>query len=86
VPRHLVLIGPFQDRPTGELCVVIADNAAGLAVDPDKGAELPGNPCPGEAGVRHEAQAFARAIVDHGEDPELPRGTEAVGYKVQRSR
>ena len=86
MPRHGILIGPFQDRPTGELCAVIADNAAGLAVDPDKGAELPGNPCSGEAGVRHEAQAFARAIVDHGEDPELPRGTEAVGYKVQRFR
>jgi len=28
----------------------VADDAAGLAVDPDQGAELSGNPCPVQAG------------------------------------
>jgi hypothetical protein len=55
VPRHLVLIGLFQERPTGELCAVIADNAAGFAEDPDQGTEFPGDPRTRQAGVCHEA-------------------------------
>ncbi len=61
-----------------------ADNATGLAINPDQGAEFPGNPCAGQTGVRHEAQAFPCTIVDHGEDPEPPRGAEAVGSQVER--
>ena len=51
VPRHIVLIGQFQDRPTGELGPSVTDNATRLAIDSDEGTEFPGNPCAGEAGV-----------------------------------
>lgn len=46
VPRHLVFVGPFQDGPTGELCAVVADDAAGLAVDPDQCAQFSGDTRP----------------------------------------
>ena len=84
VPGHPVLVSPFQNGPAGELCPVLTDNAAGLAADPDQGAELPGHSCARQAGVRDEAQAFPRAVVDHRQDTELPRGAEAVRHEVQR--
>ena len=83
MPRHGVLVDPFQDRPAGELYATVADDAAKFAVDPGQCAKLPGNPRTRQAGVRHEAKAFARAVVDHRQHPELPRGAEAFGYEVQ---
>lgn len=82
VPRHAILVGPFQDGPTGELGSIVADNTAGFAVDPDKGAEFTGNPSAGQAGIGNQAQAFPGAVVDQRQNPKLPRGAEAVRYEV----
>ncbi len=49
-----------------------------FAVDRDEGAELPGNPCAGQAGVRDKAQTLSGAVIDHHQDLELPGGVEAV--------
>jgi hypothetical protein len=36
-----------------------------------------------DAGVGHQAEVFAAAIVVHGQDAEFTRRTEGVGYEVQ---
>lgn len=84
--RHGVLVGPFQDRPTGKLGAVVTDNAAGRAVDPDQGAELTGNPCARQAGISNQAQAFPGAIVDHRQDPKLREAPKLPDTKSGNQR
>jgi len=52
----------------GELCPVITDNAGRLAIEPDKRIQFPRHPCAREAGVSHQAEVLATAIVIHGQD------------------
>ena len=65
MPRHPFFVCPFQDGSTGELLPIVTDIATGLTVDSDQSAEFPGNPCPGQAGIGNQAQAFAGAVIDH---------------------
>ena len=51
--RHGVLVCPSQDRPTGEFGRIVTDNTTGLAINPDQGAELTGNPFAREAGIHN---------------------------------
>ncbi len=53
MPLDAVLVRPFQDRPAGELCPVITDNAGRFAIEPDERIKLPRHPCARYAGVSH---------------------------------
>src|SRR6185436_14608081 len=44
VPLDLVLAGPLQDRPTGELGSVVADDASRFAVKPHQRVQLAYDP------------------------------------------
>jgi len=44
MPLDIIVVGPFQDRPACELCSIIADNAGGPAIDPDKRLQFPYHP------------------------------------------
>ena len=63
MPVHVVVVAPFQDRPAGELCPVITDNACELAKDPDQRLQCPRNLCARDGCVGHEAQVLAAAII-----------------------
>src|SRR5690606_13819970 len=83
MPLDAVLVGPLQDRLAGELGSVVADDAGGLAVNPDQRIQLPRHPSPRYAGVCDQRQVLAAAIVVHGKDAELAAGPEGVRQKVQ---
>src|SRR6056297_1924396 len=83
MPLDIVVVRPFQDRPAGELGPV-ADNTGGLSIDPDQCIQLPRNPGTRDAGIRHQAQVLAAAIIVHRQDAEPMRGPEGIGQKVQR--
>jgi hypothetical protein len=71
VPIHIIIASPLQDRTTGELRPIIADNAGGLSVDAHKRIQLPSNPSTRDASVGHQSQVLTTAIIIHSQHPEL---------------
>lgn len=84
MPLDLVLASPFQDRPTGELGSVIADNASRFAIESHLRIEFPCHAGARDAGVGHQTQVLAAAIIIDGQNPELAGYAEGVGHKVHR--
>lgn len=63
---------------------IVADNGLRLTVEPDELVELPRDARAGERGVGDQTEAFARAVVDDGEDAEAPPWLEYIRQKVER--
>ena len=70
MPLDAVVVGPFQDGTTGELCPIIADNAGGLTIDANQRIQLPRYTGARDAGVGHQTQVLTAAIVVHRQDAE----------------
>ena len=66
MPLDLVVGRPLQDGLAGKLGAIVRDNADGFSIDPDQSIQLPRHACPGDAGVRDQAQVFAAAIIIEG--------------------
>ena len=77
-------IGEAQDGVRGELGAVVADDHARPAARGDERLELARDPQPGERCVGDQGEAFPRAVVDHGQDPEAPAIGHLVGDEVER--
>ena len=65
MPFNAAIASPLQDRATGELCAVIADNTSRLSVDAHKCIQLPCDPSARDAGVSYQAQVLTAAVVIH---------------------
>ena len=83
VPSHAGIARPFKDRGAGELSAIIADNAVGFAVNPDHRGQLPCHARARKAGIGNQPQVLAGAVIVDGQNAELARRTEGVGYKIQ---
>ena len=59
MPVDIIVVGPLQDRPAGELCPVVADNAGGLAVDSASASSLRATRAP-DMDVSAIRQRFSR--------------------------
>src|SRR5262249_38672978 len=44
MPANAVLVLPFEHRPTGEFCPIVADDRRGLAIEADQRIEFARNP------------------------------------------
>jgi len=53
MPIDVVIAGPFQDRPAGELRPIVRDDASWLPVDTHKRVQFAGYTCAGYARVGH---------------------------------
>ena len=84
MPLNAVVVGPFQDRATGELRPVVTDNASRFAIEPGKCIQFPCHPCARDAGVSHQAEVLTAAIIIHSQDAEPTRCAEGIGQEVQR--
>ena len=84
MPLDLVLASPFQDRPTGELGSVIADNASRFAIESHQRIKFTRHSGTRDAGIADQAQVLPAAIVIDGQYPEFARRTEGVRHKVHR--
>ena len=51
MPGDATLDLPFEDRTTGHLAAIVADDRRGLAVQPDQGIEFAHDAAPGARGV-----------------------------------
>ena len=83
MPLHAPFLRPAEDRRRGQLGAVIADDGVRLAAQPDKRGQLPCHPDARQRRVRHQRQALAREVVDHGEDAEPPAAGRAVRHEVE---
>jgi hypothetical protein len=84
VPTNAALVRPGEDGGRSQLGAVVADDRlrtpAALA---NNVIELARHAPPRDRGVRDQRQAFARAIIDHGQDAEAPVIGQLVGDEVQ---
>ena len=83
VPFHLGPIRPLQDRVTGELAAIVADNHLRLASSLDDPVQLTGKPQAGKGRIGDAAQAFPGAIVDDHRHPEPAIIGELIRHEVQ---
>ena len=83
MPGHAGIAGPFEDRGAGELGAIIADDAAGLAVNPDHRGQLSRHPCTRKAGIGDQRKVLSGAVVDDSQNAKLARRPEGVGDKIQ---
>jgi hypothetical protein len=84
VPGDVALVGPAQHRVRGQLGAVVRDDCPGLGAAHHDPIELARHPETGDRSVRDERQAFPRAIVHYGEDPEAPAVDHLVVHEVER--
>ncbi|MEN9719243.1 MAG: hypothetical protein RIQ99_2121 [Pseudomonadota bacterium] len=84
MPFDLVLASPFQNRPTGKLGPVVADNAGWFAIKAHQRVEFARHAGARDAGVADQTQVLAEAIIIDSQNPELAGSAEGVGHKVHR--
>lgn len=75
MPGNAAVVLPLEDGSAGQFCSVVADDGSGLAVEPDDRVQFARDAGTRERGVGDKAKAFARCVVDDGEDAEAPRRT-----------
>jgi len=75
---------PPQDRVTGQLCPIIADNHTGLSAALDQGRQFTRDTAPRDGGIRDRREAFSGDVIDHVEHPEALAVGELVVDKIQR--
>jgi hypothetical protein len=78
MPLDPGLIFLTEDGVGHELGRVVADNHLRFAAADNQLIQFPGHPNPTQRGVCHERQAFARAVIDAGEDAEAPTVGELI--------
>ena len=83
VPFDPVLGTPPQDRVTGQLRPIVADNHAGFAAPLDQGRELTRDTAPRDRGVRDCREAFPGDVVDYVEHAEALAVGELVMDEIQ---
>ena len=83
VPADAALVGPVQHGVGGQLGAVVRDDRRRLCSAGDDPVELAPDPETGDRGVGNERQAFPRAIVDHGEDPEASAIDHLIVHEIQ---
>lgn len=84
MPFDLALLAPLEDRHGGQLGAVVRDAGRGFAAPGDDGIEFAGDPDAGQGSIRHQGQALAGEVIDHGQDAKAPPVGESVGDEVQR--
>ena len=83
VPFNLGLVRPAEDGVGRELGPVIADNHLRLATGGDELIQLTSHANPAQRGVRHERQAFARAVINDGQNAEAAAIRQLVRHEVE---
>lgn len=63
VPFDLLLGTRLQDRITGQLGPVVADNHSGFSAPLDQGRQIPCHTSPWDRGIRGRGQAFTGDVV-----------------------
>src|SRR6056297_658214 len=84
MPLHVVLLRPFQNGGTGELCSVVTDNALWLSIEAHQRIQFTGYARARQAGIGNQAQVFAAAIIIHRKHAEFARRTKCVGHEIHR--
>src|SRR5579871_6079723 len=82
VPFDPALLRPAQHRQTGQLGAVVGDDHGRTATHGDDRLELAHDPQSRQRRVGDQRQAFAREVVDDGEDAEPSPVRERIRQKV----
>lgn len=83
VPFDAGALAPRQDRHRGQLRVVVADHHGRAPPPGDHGVKLPGDAMSRQRRVRHQRQALAAVVVDHGQHPEPASVRQRVADEVE---
>src|SRR5690606_39398814 len=83
MPADAGFVGPAQDGVRGKLRAVVADDGRRPAALTDDVVQLPRDPPARQRRVGHQGQAFARAVVDHSQEPETPSDSQLVSIEMQ---
>jgi hypothetical protein len=75
-----MLLRPAQHRHAGELGAVVGNDHGWTAAGGDQGVELAHDPQARQRGVGDQEEAFAREVVDEGQDAE----PAAVGERIRQ--
>lgn len=84
MPVDVVVARSLQDRPAGELRLLVTDNNGRPAIDPHKRTQFLCHAVTRDAGIGHQTQVLAAAIIVHRQNAEPTRSPERVGQEVQR--
>jgi hypothetical protein len=77
-----IAVRAFEDRRAGELGAIIADDAAGLAINPDQCGQFPRHPRARKAGIGNQRKVLSGAVVDDSQNAEFSGRAERVRYRA----
>ena len=88
VPSNAVVVLPFEHGSAGQLGAIVADDCLRSAMKGNQSIKLTRDPEAGDRGVGDQAEAFAREVVDHGQNTsetgKIPFGAERRARRVPR--